>query len=404
MTPFIRAACLSFATLALALPTLLPTPIRLVASAWASGDEPPPAPVSYALDPSEPPAEAQIAAYADLVRSAYGQAAVEARFLRDAIGSFLAVPTESTLAAARQAWVNARPAYLRTEAFRFYDGPIEAIEGRINAWPLNEAFIDYVDGAPGAGLVNDPSVPLTIETILNKDQVTDESDVTTGWHAIEFLLWGQDRADHGPGARPASDYAPGVGANDRRRLYLTLVTDQLVADIESVGAAWAADAPEGYAARFAAMAPREALGRVLNGMAILAGFEMMSERLAVALDSGDQEDEHSCFSDTTTADFVHNLRGIRDVWFGDSGGVDGAGLDALVRARDPALADSMTGLFNAAEAAIGAIDQPFDRVLAAAPGSPPRQEAERAVTALGALTDGLIEAGRVLGVLVQVPS
>jgi putative iron-regulated protein len=377
--------------------------VELVPVAAASGDAPPPAPTSYALSAAANDASAQIEAFIGLVRAGYAQAAVDARGMRDAITALLGDPTDERLAEARMAWLNARPAYLRTEVFRFSDGPIEAIEGRINAWPLNEAFIDYVEGDAEAGLVNDPTIELTTARILGKDQVADESDVTTGWHAVEFLLWGQDHDSHGPGGRPAGDFAPGIGNNDRRRLYLTLVTDMLVADLESLAAAWADDGPDTYPARLRAMDQVEALGRMLNGMAILAGYEMMSERLTVALDSGDQEDEHSCFSDNTVADFVHDLRGIRAVWFGDVDGNDGAGLDALVRAWDPALADRVTALFNQAEAAVADLDQPFDRILAAPPGSRPRQEAEAAANALGALSEGLVAAGRTLGVLVQVP-
>src|SRR5947207_2002746 len=125
------------------------------------------------------------------------------------------------------------------ETFRFYDGPIEALEGRINSWPLDESFIDYVQGKPNAGLVNDTSTAMTINAIIGRDQVADEDQVTTGWHAIEFLLWGQDLDPDGPGNRPASDYLAGKGNNDRRRTYLDLVTAQLVADLDRVADEWA---------------------------------------------------------------------------------------------------------------------------------------------------------------------
>jgi putative iron-regulated protein len=364
---------------------------------------------TYSLESTDPKAfdydgAPQIAAYVALVHDAYAKAAKDAAALRGAIDAFLAAPSEATLTAARNAWLNARVAYLPTEAYRFYDGPIEEIEGRINAWPMNEAFIDYVEGAADSGIINDASVEIAIETILDKDQVTDEADVTTGWHAIEFLLWGQDLSELGAGNRPVSDYLPGERNNDRRRAYLKLVTDQLVTDLESLVAAWDASNAESYAAKFTALPQREALGRIINGLATLAGFEMMSERLAVALDSGDQEDEHSCFSDNTNADFVYDMQGIRNVWFGDIGGASRPGLDQLVAARDPALADKVTGLLNAAEAAVADLDRPFDRVLAAPPDSAPRAEAEAAVAALSALGEGLKEAGNRLGVLVLIPS
>ena len=134
----------------------------------------------------------------------------------------------------------------------------------------------------------------------------------------------------GPGARPASDYVAGTPANDRRRTILRLVTEQLVAIFQVWRRPGRWTEPTAIAAKFKGLPPREAMGRMMNGMAILAGFEFMSERLAVALDSGDQEDEHSCFSDTTHQDFVYDLQGIKNVWTGDANGVQRAGLDELV--------------------------------------------------------------------------
>ena len=309
----------------------------------------------------------------------------------------------TTLAAARAAWVEARPAYLVTEAFRFYDGPIEETEGQINAWPMNEAFIDYVDGKADAGIVNDASVSLSIDEIIARNQASDESDVTTGWHAVEFLLWGQDLSADGPGSRPASDFVAGEANNDRRRDYLRLVTHQLAEDIEDVGEAWEPD-EDNYAASFLALPPREALGRIINGMAVLAGFEFMSERLAVALDSGDQEDEHSCFSDTTHQDFVYDLVGIENIWNGTYPDAEGPGIKGLVERVDAALAEEVTALLADATAKVAALGDPWDQVLAAAPDSPERAAAEEAVTALQALGEGLKRAGNELGVLVQIPS
>ena len=143
---------------------------------------------------------------------------------------------------------------------------------------------------------------------------------------------------------------------------------------------------------------------MLNGMAVLAGFEFMSERLAVALDSGDQEDEHSCFSDTTHQDFVYDLKGIENIWTGAYPGAGGPGLKAVVEAIDPALVGMVDGLLADATAKVAALGDPWDQVLAAAPDSPERQAAEAAVSSLQALGDGLKRVGAELGVLVQIPS
>lgn len=346
---------------------------------------------AFAYDASE-----QVKAYANLVFESYAAAKSAADGLSAAINAFLDKPSEESLAAARKAWVEARPPYLLTETFRFYDGPIEAIEGEINAWPMNEAYIDYVKDNPAAGIINGKDAIVGPE-LAAMNQKSDEADVTTGWHAIEFLLWGQDLSADGAGNRPYTDYVPGEGNNDRRRAYLKAVTEKLVGDIQSLEQAWAPNVDGNYRATFEKLEQREALGRIINGMAILAGFEFMSERLAVALDSGDQEDEHSCFSDTTKQDFVYDFEGMKRIWLN-------AKLGELVKVRDEALAKNISDLLADAEMKISKLADPWDKVLASPKDSPERKDAEAVVTSLQNLADGLKAVGSKLGVLVLIPT
>lgn len=362
-------------------------------------------PSSYALNSTDPnkwnyDASAAIETYVTGGAAQYKKAAEDAATMKAAIDALLAAPSQATLDAARQAWIAARPAYLVTEAFRFYDGPIEAIEGQLNAWPMNEAYIDYSKADPKSGLINDPNFTPEGAALVGLNQKSDEVDVTTGWHAIEFLLWGQDFNPNGPGDRPYTDYTAGQGNNDKRRAYLAAVTDLLVADLNTLAAEWAADK---YVATFKALPPREAIGRMINGIAVLAGSEFRSERMAVALDSGDQEDEHSCFSDTTYQDFVYDFVGIENVYYGRYPTGQGTGLADIIRALDPAQAQKIDALMADAATKIKALGNPWDQVLASAPDSPARQQAEAAVTALGDLAAGLKAAGTTLGVLVQIP-
>jgi putative iron-regulated protein len=364
---------------------------------------------NYSLPSTDPnafkyDAKAEVAAYAAGVYATYAAASEGAKNLAVAIDAMLDDPTDATLAAARKAWVAARPSYLISEAYRFYDGPIEEVEGEINSWPMNEAFIDYVEGDPNAGIINDPSKEVSLVKLIVNNMASDESDVTLGWHAIEFLLWGQDLSATGPGNRPISDYIAGKGNNDRRRAYLKTVTARLVADIGRVGEAWTPGVPDNYAARFVAIPEREAVGRIFNGIAVLAGSELMSERIAVGLDSGDQEDEHSCFSDTTHQDFVYDLKGIENVWTGAYSGAAGPGMRGLVTKVDTTLAAEIDGLLADTTAKIAKLGDPWDQVLAAPKGSPARLDAEAAVAALGKLADGFKRAGGKLGVLVQIPT
>ena len=181
--------------------------------------------------------------YADLVYAAYTDVTAEAEALQADLEAFVADPTEDTLAAAKQAWLDARVLYGPTEAFRFYDGPIDnpddGPEGQINAWPLDEAYIDYVEGDAAAGIINDTAgVPeITTDVLVAANEEGGESNISTGWHAIEFLLWGQDLSADGAGARPSPTTPPSPTA-ERRATYLTLLAQLLVDDLSGVRDQW----------------------------------------------------------------------------------------------------------------------------------------------------------------------
>lgn len=371
-------------------------------------------PNNFALPGAAAPtygAAAEIVSYADLVHRSYTDAYNKSLVLQTAVANLLAKPSDATLSVAREAWIGAHVAYSHTEAFRFYEGPIdfaakddgdEGPEGRLNAWPLNEAFIDYVKGNPKAGIINDPSIAISEKSIRERDQVSDESDVTTGFHAVEFLLWGQDLSDTGPGARPASDYAAGDKIKERRRLYLKTVTDGIVEDLLWLSAQWDVRNGKVYVHQFTALDQRDALGRIITGMATLSGFELSSERMSVALDSGDQEDETSCFSDTSHLAFAADQQSIANIWFGELGDWKGTGLQALVARVDPALEKRVTAQVRKTSAALAAIPAPVDRILASPEGSAGRAKMEAAVAELTNESKMLVEAGKALGLTISV--
>ncbi len=341
----------------------------------------------------------QIRTYAEIVYRSYADALAAALRLRRAVADFTAAPSEGTLARARRAWVNARLPYSRTEAFRFYEGPIDAEdgpEGRLNGWPVNEAGIDSVRGDADAGIVNEDGFAITPAALAQRNQAADENDVTLGWHAIEFLLWGQDFNPHGPGARTHADYLPPAANAKRRADYLNAAAEALVADLAGLAADWAADDPDNYRAAFLAMPQREALGRMLTGMAMLSSFEMGLERLAVAMESGEQEDEQSCFSDNTRADFLGNQSGIAALWFGAYGDFRGAGLDALAAFAAPAEARRAGAAVFAASDAVSRLHSPFDAALHPK-NKAARKAAKAAVAALREQGRRFQSLGRALG-------
>ena len=335
--------------------------------------------------------------YAGHVHRLYTECTAAADALQKAVAAMLATPNDESLAAARAAWVDARRSYVQTEALRFYDGPIDAIEGYLNAWPIDEAFVDYVVGAPDSGIVNDPKrYPHIAETVLMfANEHGGEANVSVGWHAIEFLLWGQDRRDDGPGDRPASDYVVGVGKNaERRREYLRVVTALLRRQLGELAAAWAPDA-DNYRRRFEAD-PAAAVRKMFTGITILTAFELTGERMAVAYETQDQEQEHSCFSDTSCQDFEADQLGIVRVLRGDAK-TGAPGLLALVAGADAALAKSLDRQLTVTLERIRKIPQPFDVAMRGADDAPGRVAIRKALEALEQQAELLTFAGNALG-------
>lgn len=251
-----------------------------------------------------------VARYADLAFSAYSDSLTGGRKLLTAVDALVNDPSQATLDAARAAWLEARIPYLQTEVFRFYGGPIDRVELLVNTWPIDENYIE--DPAGKSGIIDDEAryPVLTTDLIASINMTEGETSVSTGYHAIEFLLWGRDTNDEGPGNRPFTDFAridgdakgktPETVASrleaarrHRRASYLKVVTELLVRHLSEVTNEWAANRTENYRSRFEKLPPSEALGLMIKGMGALGSQELAGERLTVAYETKDQENEHS---------------------------------------------------------------------------------------------------------------
>jgi putative iron-regulated protein len=349
--------------------------------------------------------QAVIATYARLAAAGYEDAAEGARALAQSVDAFLDAPDAAGLDRARRAWIEARIPYTQTEAYRFYDGPIDAVEGLINSWPIDENLVDYVDGEPDAGIINQPDrfPELSASMIASLNEKDGEKNITAGFHVVEFLLWGQDLNDDGPGRRSYLDYRDDHAAHaDRRREYLRLAAHLLVQDLESVASQWQPGRVDNYRARFLALPADEALTRILKGVGILSGSELAGERLTVPYETKEQEDEHSCFSDNTQQDILNDTVGIESVVRGRyvrTGGepVEGTSLTDLLARVDPAIAQQLTREVEASVAAARMVPSPFDRSILGTDAAPGRVAIKSLITALRAQADSIAQAGAALG-------
>jgi putative iron-regulated protein len=321
-----------------------------------------------------PTPEAVLANYADIALAGYQDSLSAAMALDAAIDDLLSSPSRATMARARDAYRAARMPYQQTEAYRFGNAIVDDWEVKVNAWPLDEGLIDYVDPAV-YGMESDENSFFTANVIANKvldidgeeidaSEITPElladklqeaggieANVATGYHAIEFLLWGEDVNGTGPGAgdRPPTDYDVSDCSNgncDRRAQYLKSAVTLILSDLKDMVGNWQQDG----AARKAL--DETGLAAILTGMGSLSYGELAGQRMQLGLLLHDPEEEHECFSDTTAVAYLEDTIGIRNVYLGhykrlDGSTVEGASLSALVAATDPALDTELRGLLDA---------------------------------------------------------
>ena len=341
--------------------------------------------------------------YGALVQAGYEDTLSAAISLQKAVQAFTAAPSDAGLKAARQAWLDAREWYGQTEAFRFYGGPIDGKngpEGRINAWPMDESYVDYTQDSPNSGIINKKTV-ISKKQLASLNERDGEENIATGWHAIEFLLWGQDLSATGPGERSFEDYVDGKKPNaDRRRDYLKVVTELLVDDLTTLNKAWVPGAP--YRKKFERDG-LESVRKIFVGLGSLSRGELAGERLEVALASQDQEDEHSCFSDNTHRDAVNNAKGMQNVWLGSYQRADGSTLKGpsvrdLVSVKNAALAERTTQQMAASVAAAEGLQAPFDREIVGAKDAPGRLRVQKTIDSLIQQSKSLVEAANAVGI------
>lgn len=363
------------------------------------------------------------ATYAKIAFANYQDALTKARYLKTAIDTFVGTPTEDNFNAAKKAWYDARAPYSLTEAYRFSDGPIDNVgdgepEVYINSWPLDESYIDYVvyDGggiATNKSFINDTSFNISKESLKEKNmpEGPDDSKVSIGYHAIEFLLWGQDTQDpkdivaggdeHNPaqntgGKRSYLDYVVGtknyqlkgdgtkfipdgstegieVTNKERRGNYLKVCAELLVDDLQSVLDQWDSSKSDNYYAKFMKMSDKEALQTMMTGIGTLANSELAEERIKAAIslaESGDgiQEDEHDCFSDDSYRTIRSNLQSSINLYEGTYTRIDGTvvkgksikDLGAKLTGDNAKVYKSVNDAFDKAKTDMEATHIPFD--------------------------------------------
>lgn len=351
--------------------------------------------------------------YADIAYENYSDALITAQNLKTAIDAFVSNPSTSTHADAKLAWIEAREPYGQTEALRFAGGPIDddnGPEGLLNAWPLQESYIDYVTGGGTLGIINDiAGFPVLTDSILiNANEVGGETNIIVGYHAIEFLLWGQDNPDEAllsGGNRQYTDYTTALNS-DRRGKVLKVCANVLISHLTGLKNEWDKSVSNNFRTTFLALPNNDAIKLMLTGIGILSKAELAGERIYVALDNQDQEDEHSCFSDNTHRDIILNAQGIYNIYTGsytkvDGDVVKGASIKDLLNEVNPALAKEMDAIADESIQKVNNIPVPFDYHLKqeTVTGNGPIMQSVNALQSQG---DKIAEVAAALGITISV--
>lgn len=403
--------------------------------------------------------------YANMAHAAFKDSLDTAKALQAAIDTYVATPTQSNLDAAKAAYKIARQPYSQTEIFRFDEGfvtpndkraiaSVDSWEGQINAWPLDEALIDYVsDTYEGeysskdniinsesitVGSVKQDTSTITPELLAEMNEIGgSEANVTTGYHAIEFMLWGQDTngVNEGAGNRPVSDYVTEAGQCtsgdtvnedvsicERRGAFLKAAAQLLVNDLTAMEAEWQPERDNTLRSDLMARKYDNGLRQVMYQMGSLALGELASERMQVAFVTGSTEDEHECFSDLTHLSYANNARGIQNVFNGSYRTVAGKTVGGygvknyLADTGNQEAAEKLAADFIKVENAfnvivekgekegikvdqmIATVGQASKQGISAEEQNTRRGWIENAITSLQELTDGIENAAKAVGI------
>ncbi|MFT5032905.1 MAG: putative iron-regulated protein [Bermanella sp.] len=342
--------------------------------------------------PSEAEKRAVLAAYREQAYRVYDDAYQAARLLYRDIDVLVQQPSNESLLAARKSWRAARVPYSQTEALRFGHWFVDEWEAKVNSWPIDEGFIDYVDDAYQASATNvwaranivgsdsivvaGRDVPLNyivFKQLQMLESVADvEAVVVTGYHALEFLLWGQDRhgTERGAGERPWADFSiehctngPLPAESDKpcrkRGEFLKTVAILLMRQLQEMREHWGpgAGTPGDRLVRGDADA---GLNRVLFGLAAMSTEELAGERMQVALLTHAPEEEQDCFSDDTHNSLWYNAKSIENFYYARYEGrsslsIPAHSLAALAARYYPELAAQLDEAFKNTREAMQAI-------------------------------------------------
>lgn len=287
----------------------------------------------------------------NVILETYKEFAQKSRDLQTAVDALVAQPTPANLEKAQAAWRDARRAYEISEGFLF--GPMDSlgIDPMIDTWPL---------------ALSDLKKILASNYDLNVDFVRTLGSEVQGFHAIEYILFGEGVVANTRDVR---------GISAREFQYVSAATTLLVEQTDLLLTAWISHSdPEDVnspayvqvisqpGANNAFYTSEEAvIEEFANGIVGIL-TEASEAKLPDATGNSPEEAnarlEESPFSWNSLNDYAANVDSIHNVYIGKFNGRGGPGLKDLVAAKNPALAEEVEAQILAARVKIYEIAGP----------------------------------------------
>ena len=289
-------------------------------------------------------------AYLQQIETDYDAVADNLDSLRSEILAFLEEPSTTSMNNVRSAWLLSHSAYELTTLHRYFAVLIlnEAeilslfsLQYRMNHWPILPGYIDYVAGFTDTGIVQDITVALNIPTLQEQHGIFGLSEVSLGFHVIEFLLWGENPDQITP--RSAADYRPvtrltpaqaesglelDLLSNNRRRQLLLLNTQSLIDDFYTSQALWLAGRDR-FVNTLSGYGSGELLVLLIEAMTGMLTEEMLVRSLYPLLNGEYIDSIQSPFSHSTQNAVSAQLTSIEQLLL-DTDSTQGLSLDSIL--------------------------------------------------------------------------
>ncbi len=297
----------------------------------------------------------------------YQQLVAKAAKLSQTTNAFTSNPNETTLKAARDAWIAARAPWEQSEAFAF--GPADSLgyDGDLDDWPVNETDVKAVINS---------NEKITQEFIGNL-QTTEK-----GFHTMELLLFGNNNN------KKAKDFSP------RELTYLKALATAFDATAKELLQSWQSGVQGKPPYRQVLVTAGDennpayptvaaAIEEIVQG-AMGCLDEVGNEKIGEPLATKSAEGLESRFSHTSLNDFKNNVLSVNNAYLGEvaMAGTSGKSLSELVAQKDPELDKQVKEEINKAIAAIDAVPAPIETNLTNESALTKLEAAQTAVLAL----------------------